>query len=182
MRARVCVRMMNESIKTFSNHCVETRASWHSIRCPPGVQLWWAVLQVPPDVVAPVAKPHIGGSNSEIDLEPERGPGLTLEWEWGHGVYYYNTVVSIPHNTHHNMAQARLEGDTLNSFTDIHPQSHPLAHRLTHPLTGMTSPEKPVWYRWLPRPPQRWRRRGRVSLGACHGRGGGSSGSSGSHQ
>ena len=84
--ARACVRMMNESITTFSNHCVEVWAGWHSIRCPPGVQLWWAVLQVPPDVVAPVAKTHIGGSNSEIDLELERGPGLTLEWEWGHGV------------------------------------------------------------------------------------------------
>ena len=82
----VCVGMMNESIKTFSNHCVEVWAGWHSIRCPPGVQLWWAVLQVPPDVMAPIAKPHIGGSNSEIDLELERGPGLTLEWEWGHGV------------------------------------------------------------------------------------------------
>ena len=38
---------------------------------PPGVQLRRGVLRVSSDVVAPVAKAHIGGSNSEVDLELE---------------------------------------------------------------------------------------------------------------
>ena len=45
----------------------------HSV---PSVELGGCGCQMPPQVMAPVAEAHIGGPQSEVDLEVQRGPAL----------------------------------------------------------------------------------------------------------